>query len=191
MKPEVKKNLDSILHPDEHVIWHSETKPFGILDGREGKKVLRQWVICTVVTAAFLVLVALYGNSTATVYGCIALVYLVVMLAPISTYRTLQAQEYVITNERAIIVQPRNGAFAIDRENITDCALYTLSHPGEALAIGATLRGEGDKQLRWRAMNAKLDRFAKSESGLTYADGLVFYNVENGREALELLKKTA
>lgn len=191
MKPSVQENLESILYPDEHVIWQSETKPFGILDGKEGKKVLWHCIVSTVVAAVFAVLTALYGNATVTVCSFLALIYVVVMVTPIRTYRTLQAQEYVITDKRAITVMPRVGAYAIERANITDCALYPLSHSGEALAIGATLRSEGDKQLRWRARNAKLDRFAKSEDGLTYADGLVFYNVNNGSEALNILKASA
>lgn len=191
MKPSVQKNLDSILSPDERVIWQSETKPFGILDGKEGKKVLRQWVVSSIAAAVLAVLIALYGNATVTVYFLLVLIYVAVMVTPIRTYRTLQAQEYVITNKRAIIVMPRVGAYAIERANITDCALYPISHSGEAIAIGATLRAEGDKQLRWRAMNAKLDRFARSEDGLTYADGLVFYNVSNGSEAVNILKASA
>ena len=67
MKPSVQKNLDSILSPDERVIWQSETKPFGILDGKEGKKVLRQWVVSSIAAAVLAVLIALYGNATVTV----------------------------------------------------------------------------------------------------------------------------
>ena len=190
MKPDVKKNLDEILLPGEKVLWHSATRPFGILAGKEGGAVRMQWLLSTVGVLGFLALVFAYGNPRPIVVGLLLLLLAVLLLAPVVSYRGVRAQEYVITDRRVMIVKPRVGAYAIARDRLAGCELMKLSHDGEALALG-TLLDEGDKQLRWRSLHPKLGRYAKSDDGLTYAEGLVFYNVEDGGKAEALLKKSA
>lgn len=190
MKPDIKRNLDTLLHPGETVVWHSATKPFGILDGREGNSVRLQWIISTVCVLAFLGLVVAYGNPRPIVIGILLLLLAILILAPVASYRLICSQEYVITNERAMIVKPGVGAYAINRAELDDCQLMKLSHPGEALAIGGSLRPEGNRQLRWRSLHPKLGRYAKSSDGLTYAEGIVFYNISDGSQAAQLLRNS-
>ena len=191
MNPSIKKNLDSLLNPGETILWHSATKNFGILDGKEGRNVLLQWILSAVGVAVFLALVFAFGNPRPVVIGVLLLLLAILILAPVASYRVIRSQEYVITNQRVMIVKPNVGAYAINRGELDDCQLLRLSHPGEALVLGGSLRPEGDKQLRWRSLHPKLGRYAKSTEGLTYAEGLVFYNVSNGADAQKLLKKAA
>ena len=190
MDPKIKKNLDFFLRPDEKVLWHGKTRSFGITEGKEGKRVLLQWVLSAVCIFGFLALVLAYGNATATVIGLLMLLLVILVVAPILSYRGVLTQEYFITDQRVLLIKPDGAANAIERGNVDDCRLVRTDFGGEALVIGSGLFPEGDKQLRWRALHPKLGRYAKSNDGLTIAEGLVFYHVTDGEQAAQMLRQT-
>ena len=190
MDPKIKKNLDFFLRPDERVLWHDKTRAFGITEGREGRRVLLQWVLSTAGILGFLALVFAYGNATAAVIGLLILLLANLIVAPILSYRGILTQEYLITDQRVLLIKPDGAANAIERGNVDDCRLMRIDFGGEALVIGGGLFSEGTGQLRWRSLHPKLGRYAKSADGLTVAEGLVFFNIAGGEEAVKLLKQT-
>lgn len=121
----IQKHLDFFLRPDEHVLWHSKPRAFGV------------------------------------------------------------------TDQRVMTIKRDGCANAIERENVDDCKLMPLDFKGMSLVVGSCLFPEGGKQLRWRALHPKLGRYAKSDDGLTVAEGLVFYNIPDADAALKLLRKAA
>ena len=187
MDEKIKKALETTLHPDEKIVWESGTMPFKILDGREGKQTLLQWVLSTVCILGLLGIIAAYGNFSATVVCLLVLLLAVLLVSPLLSYRNTQGQRYYITNERALLAKPDGTFYAIDRSDVDGCKLMKLQPHGVALVVGSTLYDEGDKQLRWRALHPKLGHTAKSFEGLTEAEGLVFYNIERADEAARLL----
>lgn len=191
MDPNIKKHLDYILRPDERVLWQSKTHSFGIIEGKEGKRVLLHWVLSAVCILGFLALVAAYGNATASVIGLLLLLLAILIVAPVMSYRSVMTQEYFITDQRVLLVRSDGGANAIERGDVDDCRLMPTGLRGEALVIGSSLFPEGDKQLRWRTLHPKLDHYAQSDGGLTVAEGLVFFNIMDGEEAEKLLKQSA
>lgn len=189
MNASVEKNLKFFLRPGERVLWRSQTQPFGILDGKEGRSVLLQWVLSAVGVFGFLALVLAYGNASPSVIALLLTLLVILIGAPVLSYRGICSQAYFITDQRVLLIRSDGGANAIERSAVDDCRLMPLEPKGEALVIGSTLFPEGGKQLRWRAMHPKLGRYAKSTDGLTVAEGLVFYNVADGGAAVELLKQ--
>ena len=191
MDPTIQKHLDFFLRPDEHVLWHGRPRAFGITDGKEGKAVLMQWILSAVFIFGFLGLVLAYGRATAPVIGLLLILLAILVCAPILSYRAVSAQEYVITDQRVMTIKRDGCANAIERENVDDCKLMPLDFKGMSLVVGSCLFPEGGKQLRWRALHPKLGRYAKSDDGLTVAEGLVFYNIPDADAALKLLRKAA
>lgn len=187
MDEKIKKAMETALHPDEKVVWESGTMPFKILDGREGKQTLLQWVLSAVCILGLLGVIAAYGNFTATVVGLLIILLALLLVSPVLSYRATQGQRYYITNERALLAKPDGTVYAIDRDDVDGCKLMKLQPHGVALVVGSTLYDEGDRQLRWRAFHPKLGHTAKSYEGLTQAEGLVFYNIERADEAARLL----
>ena len=187
MDEKIKRSLETTLHPDETVVWESGTMPFKILDGREGRQTLLQWVLSAVCILGFLALIAARGNFSAAVAGLLLILLAILLVSPLLSYRNTQGQRYYITNERALLAKPDGTVYAIDRGDIDGCRLMKLQPHGVALVVGSTLYDEGDKQLRWRSLHPKLGHTAKSFEGLTQAEGLVFYNIERADEAARLL----
>ena len=191
MNPNIRKNLEFFLRPDEKILWHGKTSRFGITDGREGKRVLLQWVLSSVGILGFLALVYAYGNFTVPVVGLLLLLLAILIGAPILSYRDLLTQEYFITDRRVLLIRSDGGANAIERGDVDDCRLLPIDHGGTALVIGSSLFPEGAKQLRWRALHPKLGRYAKSYEGLTVAEGLIFYHIDDAESAMKTLKEAA
>ena len=189
MDSAIQKNLEYFLRPDEHILWRSKTRPFGITEGREGKAVLLQWILSTICILGFLGLVFAYGRASTAVIILLLLLLAILIGAPLLSFRSLSSQEYVITDQRVMTVKADGCANAIERENVDGCKLMPLDFKGMTLVVGSSLFPEGDKQLRWRALHPKLGRYAKSEDGLTIAEGLVFYNVTDADTALKLLRQ--
>ena len=188
MDPKVQETLKETLEPGETVLWESKTLPFKILDGKEGRQVLLQWVLSTVGILIFLVLILTVGNKSAAAIALLLVLLATLLLSPMLSYRRTQRQAYYITDRRALLVKPDGTVNAIERTEIDDCRLMPLDHGGVSLVVGSTLFPEGDKQLRWRSLHPKLGHTAKSYEGLTMAEGMVFYNIERAEEAFRLLR---
>lgn len=115
MNEKIKQSLETALAGEEHVLWEGETQPFKLLDGKEGRRTLLQWIAGTAAK-----------------------------LFPVK--------------------------------------------PGAAIAIGAAVVEEGDRQLRWRSLHA-LENPGQFDG--CNASGLVFYNAARAESAVKLILEKA
>ena len=188
LDPKLEKTLSSFLYPDERVLWRGKTKPFGILEGKEGKHVLLQWILSVAGGALLLALAAANGTASAGLVVLTLLVVALLVAAPVFSFRALLAQGYFITDRRVLVLRPDGGGSMIAHENVDACRVLPLDHGGEAVVVGSELFDEGQSRLRWRALHPLEGHFAKSVEGLTECEGVVFYRVDGAADAAELLE---
>ena len=184
MNEKITKALEKNLREGETVVWESGTLTFRLLDGKEGRKSLLQWVLSAVCYIAILIFYASYGAVTLKVATVLTALLAVMIAMPVLSYRQLLAQRYYLTNQRAILIKKDGVICTMERAKINAVRLYP-GKPGASLALGRSLLDEGGKQLRWRSTHAK--EHPNSVGGLN-ALGLVFYNVERAETAMRLLQ---
>ena len=185
MEEKMKKALEETLLDGEKVLWESGTQPFRLIDGREGRRTLIQWILSTAICATFLVLRMTQGAFTGKVLAVVLVLYAVLMLSPVISYRGLLAQRYYVTNERAILIKRDASVYTMKINDGDIPAKIFPVKPGAAISIGAAIVEEGDKQLRWRSLNP-LENPGKFDG--CNASGLVFYNVARAEDVLWLLR---
>ena len=184
MNEKMKKALERTLRKSETVAWESPTLHFGILDGKEGRKTLMQWVLSTIFYAAILAVYAAHDSITPRFFILLSLVYGALIITPLLSYYTILGQRYYITSERIILIKRDGQVATMERDKIDAIRLFPTK-PGAALAFGKSVVDEGDSQLRWRSIHAKEN--PNSVGGLN-ANGLVFYNVERAEQAMKMLQ---
>ena len=187
MNERIKNSLQKNLRDGESVLWESGTLPFGILDGKEGRKTLLKWILCAVCYIAIILFYAVHDAVTPKFIIILTALFGVMAIMPILSYREVLAQKYYITNERALLIKKDGRICTMNLDTINAVKLYPIG-PGAALALGKSILDEGDSQLRWRSTHAK--EHPNSVGGIN-ALGLVFYNVEHAENAMHLLQADA
>ena len=183
------KNLDKILLKDEKVLWSGVSAPFPLLDRwkANGPKILIQWIATAVITTALLwaYLVNNQPGSPVFVGGVLAAAVLVI-LSPVLEWKNVQAQRYVITDRRVLLLQRFNTVFSIRLDHIDDFRLVADESPYPCLVIGTALYGDIGKQLRWRSCHPKSNL---SSSEMDNLEGLVLYNLKDADQTAALLNR--
>ena len=187
MNEKIKQALEETLAAEERVLWESETQPFKLLEGKEGRRTLLQWVISTVCCVGFAAFRLAQGELTPATGGILLAIYALLMLSPIVSYRQLLGQRYFLTGDRAILIRRDGMVYSMKLAGDTAAKLFPVK-PGAAIAIGQTVVEEGDKQLRWRSIHA-LENPGQFDG--CNASGLVFYNVARAESAIKLLSEKA
>lgn len=185
MNEKIKQALEGALAAGEEVLWESETQPFKLLDGNEGRKTLLQWVIGTACCVGFAAFRFTQGELTPVTCAVLLVIYAALMLSPLASHRQLLGQRYFLTNERAILIKRDGAVYSMRLAGDTAAKLFPVK-PGAAIAIGAAVIEEGDKQLRWRSLHA-LENPGQFDG--CNASGLVFYNVARAESAVKLLSE--
>lgn len=184
MNEKMEKALKETLRDGEQILWESGTQPFGVLEGKEGRGVLRRWIVSTALLGGLCAAYAANGGASVPFYAVMLAILAVLVLAPVVQWRQTLAQRYYITTQRAMILRANGSAYIMERENMGAVRLYPLDFGGAAIALGNALLSEGDRQLRWRSSHPD----ESSESvGFTAVRGMVFYRVENAEGAMRLL----
>ena len=183
----MEKLVRESLNEGETVLWHSETKPFGLLEGRDGKKVLKKMITAVVVfgglTAAYMTMM----EDVKTGFAAILLVVMAAMLiAPVVEWASVKKQAYWLTNQRAILVKGVLTASFLQLARVDDYTVVPMENGNSCLVLGSKVVQEGTKQLRWRSAHPLED----SQSAGKTIDGLVFYNVENVQAAVSVLESS-
>ena len=187
MNEKIKKALESTLAAGEQVLWEGETQPFKLLDGKEGRRTLLQWIIGTVCCGGFAAFRFAQGELTLTTGIVLLVIYAALMLSPIVSYRQLFGQRYFLTDGRAILIKGDGMVYSMKLAGDTAAKLFPV-RPGAAVAIGQAVVEEGDKQLRWRSLHV-LENPGQFDG--CNASGLVFYNVARAESAIKLLAEKA
>ena len=185
MKSKIDGILKNTLRTGEKVLWESGTQRFRFFDGVEGRATLAKWMIggfCYIIAIG---LFALDKSVTAGMMTAFSLILAVAFVMPLYSFKALLAQRYFVTTQRAIMISENGTVFTMERENIDAIRIYPV-RPGAAIALGRSIVGEQDKQLRWRSVHAMHD---PNSEDVRDCIGLVFYNVEFAERAVRLLEE--
>lgn len=167
----LQKSLKAYLENGETILWHGWTEPFKMLEGKDGKRIIRNWVIAVLAFGTFFASYA-FANETwdLTLTGAVLLAMVAMLATPYLRWKKLQKQHYWITNQR-ILVNEGNAAFLGIDMNLVETMDIKKIHTGNScILLGTKIVNEGEKQLRWRSTMPALGNSADSV-------GMVFYNV--------------
>ena len=106
------------------------------------------------------------------------------MMAPVQDWRTAKAQQYAVTNQRAIVVQKDKTMYTMELGKVDDVQIYRPSDKENCLLLGSKITGEPQKQLRFWAAHP----LGAAEDGKD-VEGLVFYAIQNADQALRLVSQ--
>lgn len=188
MNEKINKALKETLLEGEQVLWEGGTQPFKMLDGREGRNILIQWILSTIICAALIYLRVSQEMATTRFFVIILIIYALFIVTPFVSYKQLLGLRYYLTDKRAILIKANAAVYTMMLDGV-NAKVFPVK-PGAAVSIGSEVVDEGEKQLRWRALHA-LENPGKFDG--CNASGLVFYNVERAEAAMRLLSghKTA
>ena len=183
------KNLDKILLKGEKVLWRGASAPFPLLDKRQknGPKIMAQWIATAVITAGLL-WAYLANNQPASPFfvSAVLIIAALVAMSPVLEWKNVQTQQYVITDQRVLLVQHRSSVFSMQLNRIDDFRLVEDESPYPCLVIGTALYEDIGKQLRWRSCHPKSDLASTEEDNLM---GLVLYNLKDAADTAALLNR--
>lgn len=183
------KNLDKILLKGEKVLWSGTSAPFPLLDKRQknGPKIVAQWIATVVITAGLLWAYLSNNQPGSPVFvGGVLFVAALVALSPVLEWKNVQAQRYVITDRRVLLIQRFSSVFSIRLDHIDDFRLVEGESPYPCLVIGTALYEDIGKQLRWRSCHPKSNL---SSSEMDNLEGLVLYNLKDAGDTAALLNR--
>lgn len=181
MTEKAKKALQEVLHPGETIRWEGGTQPFGILDGRDGKMALLQWILSPLCLGALIFALARRESPDGRLIAFVLLILAMLIVSPILSYRRALRLRYCITDERVFSVTAGGEVSDMPLALARSYRSYPVGS-GVALALGEALEDEKDRQLRWRALHPK-DLPEGSGVG-----GMVLYNPEGLGEVERLLR---
>lgn len=182
------RNLADAMLDGETVLWHETAKPFGFLDGADGKRAVRGLIRSVLIVAAFAAAYLLWAPRVETkILVILGVVLVVLIMSPFLRYRNLLKQTYFITNKRVFVFDGRDIIGAMPLDAIDATATFPRADGSGALAMGSLVVAEKEKQLRWRGCNAAVDETHPPEQ----ANGLLFYSVAHVERALAALENAA
>ena len=174
------------LRPGEEILWQSATEPIGLLEGSCGKQIIKSWIITTVITLALVIAcAAVIGSIQFKLLAVVAVVWLCIMMAPVQDWRTAKAQQYAVTNQRAIVVQKDKTMYTMELGKVDDVKIYRPSDKENCLLLGSKTEAEAKNKLRWLAGHPLGTTFSEKDN----AAGMVFYCVKNVERALSIVSK--
>ena len=172
------------LRPGEEILWQSATEPIGLLEGSCGKQIIKSWIITTVITLALVIAcAAVIGSIQFKLLAVVAVVWLCIMMAPVQDWRTAKAQQYAVTNQRAIVVQKDKTMYTMELGKVDDVQIYRPSDKENCLLLGSKTEAEAKNKLRWLAGHPLGTTFSEKDN----AAGMVFYCVKNVERALSIV----
>ena len=184
------KTLEQTLLTGEKVLWSGASAPFPLLDKRQknGPKIVAQWIATVVITAGLLW--AYLSNNqpgSPAFVGGVLFVAALVALSPVPEWKNVQAQRYVITDRRVLLIQRFSSVFSIRLDHIDDFRLVEGKTPEGTLVLGSAVFEDIDRQLRWRACHPKTN--VQSDGPSDRAQGLVFFSVSDSKKAADCLRQ--
>ena len=175
------------LRNNEHVLWGGKTQPFPLLDSAGRFKLLARWILTVILSAALLVLY-LHNNDnpSKSFVVLVAAIAAVIVFSPLAEWYNLQAQQYWISDQRAVLMTRNKTIYSMELSRIDDFEVAHGIADQECLILGSCLFGEARKQPRWRSIHPKVDQQASDSQ--SHALGMIFYCPTDINVAAALLK---
>lgn len=174
------------LRQDESLLWESAPESFSLLEGKFCGRILAQW-ICTILFSFWLC----YVERNRPEFGVgmkllVAGVAAVIILAPIMEHYNLKKQKYYLTDQRALVRTVDGSWYYMDYTDIDECTVIRDVTRGACIAMGSTITGEVNRQLRWQACHPKIDLQETDRRGESL--GIVFYQPEGVEKMIRIMK---
>ena len=175
--------LEGNMLPGEQILWQSGTGRFKLLSGANGRSILIKWAITVAVTLGII------GAYAATEFRSnVVVILLIIMgliiLSPVMECSNLRGQQYILTNQRAVLIRGDRRIFSMPIQAIDDARIVQVSPNETCLLLGSKITGEPQKQLRFWAAHP----LGAAEDGKD-VEGLVFYAIQNADQALRLVSQ--
>ena len=107
-----------------------------------------------------------------------------IILSPVMECSNLRGQQYILTNQRAVLIRGDRRIFSMPIQAIDDARIVQVSPNETCLLLGSKITGEPQKQLRFWAAHP----LGAAEDGKD-VEGLVFYAIQNADQALRLVSQ--
>ena len=183
MEHKILTILQEYLRHDEAVLWHGSAEPCKLLEADDKGRIIRNWIITVI---AFGALLGFYLTSAPQVSialaAGIAIVMLIILIAPWSEWRKLKVQNYWVTNQRVISLVGTDECCGIDLALVDAVDVKKLSTGYDCLRLCKRIVNEPVKQMRWRSGNP-------ADGGGEGEVGLVFYNIADAQGAMDAIRK--
>lgn len=187
----MEQALKAFLKEGEEILWSGKSEPFPLLDkrGGGGKKIIIKWIVVVVLAAALLMTYAANNDPVSPSFVLIVLaIAAILILSPIMEKNNVMDARYWITNQHIILMLKNKSIFSMKLESMDGFRIVRDEAPCPCLVVGSRIFCDINKQLRWRGSHP-LDHPSTTEDD--NAQGIVFYNIKNADEAVDLLKQYA
>ena len=177
--------LEGNMLPGEQILWQSGTGRFKLLSGANGRSILIKWAITVAVTLG---IIGAYAAAATEFRSNVVVILLIIMgliiLSPVMECSNLRGQQYILTNQRAVLIRGDRRIFSMPVQAIDDARIVQVSPNETCLLLGSKITGEPQKQLRFWAAHP----LGAAEDGKD-VEGLVFYVIQNADQALRLVSQ--
>lgn len=138
--------------PGEQILWQSGTGRFKLLSGANGRSILIKWAITVAVTLG---IIGTYAAAATEFRSNVVVILLIIMgliiLSPVMECSNLRGQQYILTNQRAVLIRGDRRIFSMPIQAIDDARIVQVSPNETCLLLGSKITGEPQKQLRFWA----------------------------------------
>ena len=176
--------LKKHLQADEQILWSGKPEPFGLLEGKSGKKIMiKMAVAAAVVLPLVLAYILCVEDWRIGVVAAMLVILAVIELSSVNERSGVLKQQYWITTRKIVLIKDQTLLFAMDRSRLDDCQVVDEGlAKGKNLVMGSKLFEELDKHPRWRSGNPLVD---ESKS---HVEGMIFYNIPQAEKVAKLLQ---
>lgn len=175
------------LRNHEHILWSGKTQPFPLLDSAGRFKLLARWILTVILST---VLLGLYfrdnDQPSKGFVAMVAVIAAVILFSPVVEWYNLRAQQYWISDQRAVLMTRNKTIYSMELSSIDDFQVAHGIADQECLILGSCLFGEARRQPRWRSIHPKLDPQASNSQ--SHVLGMIFYCPTDINVASALLK---
>ena len=144
--------LEGNMLPGEQILWQSGTGRFKLLSGANGRSILIKWAITVAVTLG---IIGTYAAAATEFRSNVVVILLIIMgliiLSPVMECSNLRGQQYILTNQRAVLIRGDRRIFSMPIQAIDDARIVQVSPNETCLLLGSKITGEPQKQLRFWA----------------------------------------
>ena len=178
--------LEGNMLPGEQILWQSGTGRFKLLSGANGRSILIKWAITVAVTLG---IIGTYAAAATEFRSNVVVILLIIMgliiLSPVMECSNLRGQQYILTNQRAVLIRGDRRIFSMPIQAIDDARIVQVSPNETCLLLGSKTEAEAKNKLRWLAGRPLGTTFSEKDN----AAGMVFYCVKNVERALSIVSK--
>lgn len=177
------------LHPGEEIRWMGQPDTFSLLGKSAKTFVLLNWCVTGTLTVLFLAwyFLVLCGETFSPVFvGLVLAIAATVVYMPVRRHQNLHGSQYLITNERAILITEDESYYCVELKNLDGVRRIRDTDGRTGLLLGSGLERELRHGVDWRSRTVK--PAIRTEGRWDYAESMLFFRVADPEGAMEALR---